>query len=290
MIENLNGIFETVNYKENTNLRLYVNEDFEDYPPHWHTPIEIIMPTKNIYTAECGEQRIVLQEGDILFINPGCVHTLFAPEKGVRIIFQADLSILRGIKELHSMISILPPALVLTKETFPDIHPRIQELLLAITDEYEKNLSFSETLIYGRILEILTLIGRDYARGEKRFDVNVSKQQEYTEKFLQICDYIGEHCTEDLCLDDISSLSGFSKFYFTRLFKQFTGVSFYKYLNQKRIAVAEQLLIDPQNSVTDVAINCGFSSLSSFIRMFKIIKGCTPTEFRNLYVNNLLGD
>ena len=65
MIENLKGIYETVNFKENTYLRLYDNEECENYPPHWHTPVEIIMPTENIYTVECCNQRIVLRENDI---------------------------------------------------------------------------------------------------------------------------------------------------------------------------------------------------------------------------------
>ena len=78
-------------------------------------------------------------------------------------------------------------------------------------------------------------------------------------------------------------LSGFSKFYFSRLFKQFTNVSFYKYVNQKRIEKAAEMLTEPNISITNVALSCGFESLSSFIRMFKIVKGCTPTEFRNMY-------
>ena len=131
---------------------------------------------------------------------------------------------------------------------------------------------------------MFTLIGRNLSRQADYITVgDRGKQDEYLEKFLDICDYITEHCAEDLTLDDIANMSGFSKFYFSRLFKQFTNVSFYKYVNQKRIAMAEQLLIEPQNSVTDVALNCGFSSLSSFIRMFKIVKGCTPTEFRSMY-------
>ena len=55
------------------------------------------------------------------------------------------------------------------------------------------------------------------------------------------------------------------------------------YVNQKRIAKAESMLVEPQYSVTEVASNCGFSSLSSFIRMFKIVKGCTPSDFRSMY-------
>ncbi len=81
----------------------------------------------------------------------------------------------------------------------------------------------------------------------------------------------------------ILPLAGFSKYHFTRLFKNFTGTSFYKYLNKKRIEHAEKLLVDPELSITEVALQSGFSSLSAFIRMFKLIKDCTPTEFRNLY-------
>ena len=82
---------------------------------------------------------------------------------------------------------------------------------------------------------------------------------------------------------EIAGMTGFSKFHFSRLFKEFTGTSFYKYLNVRRISHAERLLLDPQLNVTDAAVLSGFNSISAFMRMFKIIKGCTPTEFRNLY-------
>ena len=148
-----------------------------------------------------------------------------------------------------------------------------------------KNSPLAEAAIYSRLLSILVLLGRNYTETGKHFDVANTKQQEYTEKFMYICDYISAHCTEELSLDSVADLAGFSKFHFTRLFKQFTNVSFYKYLNQKRIATAEKLLANPDYTVTDGALNSGFSSLSSFIRMFKIIKNCTPTEFRSMYCN-----
>lgn len=283
MIENLKGIYETVNFRQNTNLRLYDNDKFENYPPHWHTPLEIIMPLENIYTVECCERTIVLKEQDIIFICPGCLHTLYAPEHGRRIIFQPDISILREMKDIETILSILSPVIVITPQDHPDIHPQIRNLLLEIKEEYLKNSPLSEAAIYSRLLSMLVLLGRNYTEKEKRFDVANTKQQEYTEKFMSICDYISAHCTEDLTLDSVAALAGFSKFHFTRLFKQFTNVSFYKYLNQKRIATAEKLLANPDYTVTDVALNSGFSSLSSFIRMFKIIKDCTPTEFRSMY-------
>lgn len=284
MIETLNGIFETVNYKQSTSIKLYNNDEYEDYPPHWHTTMEIIMPTENIYTVECGGQTIVLREGDIALICPCCVHTLYAPPTGRRIIFQPDTASLRFMKDIEPLLNILSPLFIVTPEDSPAIHERISSLLLEIKDEYlNAAFSFSEVIIYSKLLEIITLIGRNQtANGDSQSGI-IGHQKEYMEKFLNICDYIEAHCSEDLTLDAVADLCGFSKFYFSRLFRQFTNVSFYKYVNQKRIAKAAELLIEPKRSVTDVALSCGFSSLSSFIRMFKIIKGCTPTEFRNLY-------
>jgi len=284
MIETLNGTFETVNYKQNTSLKLYCNTEYEDYPAHWHSAIEIIMPTDNIYTVECGGKTSVLREGDIIILCPGCIHTLYAPTTGERIIFQPDGIALRFMKDVEALITIMSPYIIITPEDYPSIHKRCRELLMEIRDEYLDSPSFAEVNIYGKFLEMITLIGRNYvANVDRSADPLSGKPEEYLEKFLEICDYITEHCSEDLNLDDIADMSGFSKFYFSRLFKQFTNVSFYKYVNQKRIAKAGALLIDPQNSVTDVALNCGFSSLSSFIRMFKIVNGCTPTDFRNMY-------
>lgn len=286
MIESLNGIFETINYKQSTSIKLYDNDEYEDYPAHWHTNPEIIMPTENIYTVECYNQIITLREGDIVLICPGCIHTLYAPEKGRRIIFQADINPLRFMKEIETLVTIISPLIVITPEDFPSIYDKVKSLLLEIKNEYlSSSTSFSEVSIYSKTLEIITLIGRSRAAAgiETPSPDAPSKQEEYIEKFIEICNYISAHCSDELNLEAVASMSGFSKFYFSRLFKQFTNVSFYKYVNQKRIEKAAEMLTEPNISITNVALSCGFESLSSFIRMFKIVKGCTPTEFRNMY-------
>lgn len=286
MIESLNGIFETINYKQSTSIKLYDNDEYEDYPAHWHTNPEIIMPTENIYTVECYNQIITLREGDIVLICPGCIHTLYAPEKGRRIIFQADINPLRFMKEIETLVTIISPLIVITPEDFPSIYDKVKSLLLEIKNEYlSSSTSFSEVSIYSKTLEIITLIGRSRATAgiETPSPDAPRKQEEYIEKFIEICNYISAHCSDELNLEAVASMSGFSKFYFSRLFKQFTNVSFYKYVNQKRIEKAAEMLTEPNISITNVALSCGFESLSSFIRMFKIVKGCTPTEFRNMY-------
>lgn len=285
MIENLKGIHETVNYKSDSNLRLYRNTETEDYPQHWHTPVEIIMPVRNQYSVLLGEHCFSLNAGDIIFICPGVIHALKAPSEGERIIFQAEISPLNALKKFESILGLFSSAIIISPAEAPAIHTRIQELLLEICTEYNENTPLSEVSIYAKLLEMFVLIGRNHAENTDHFDVGNQKQKEYTEKFISICNYIQEHCTEELSLDEIAEIAGFSKFHFSRLFKQFTNATFYKYLNQKRIAHAELLLANPEISVTQVALHSGFSSLSAFIRMFKLVKNCTPTEFRNMYTH-----
>ena len=116
------------------------------------------------------------------------------------------------------------------------------------------------------------------------FYAEFKKQKEYLDRFLSICNYIDEHCTEDLSLDQVAKTAGFSKYHFTRLFKQFTNTTYYKYLNRKRIDHAMLLLSDPDIPVTEAALQSGFSSLSTFLRVFRSVKQCTPTEFRDMYI------
>lgn len=283
MIENLQGIHETVNYRNDIEIRLYNNDEAEDYPPHWHIPFELIMPTENTYRVVCGNEEFFLRESDILIICPGVIHELFAPEHGRRLIFQSSLSSI-GLVELDTLSSIISPAILITPEKYPQIHGDICQLMLQIKEEYTRALPYSGTLIYSHFLRILVEVGRNQTEIiQNNFDAKNGKQKEYMEKFLFVTNYINEHFAENLTLEQAASLAGFSKYHFTRLFRQYAGTSFYKYLNQKRITHAKNLLLDPDLSVTDVAMQSGFTSISAFLRMFHLVTNCTPTEFRKMH-------
>ena len=85
---------------------------------------------------------------------------------------------------------------------------------------------------------------------------------------------------EDISLDYLADQVGFSKFHFSRLFKEYTDYNFSDYLCIRRIKAAETLLEDPDYSITEVALNSGFASISTFNRIFKQKKGITPSEHR----------
>ena len=283
MIESLNGTRETVFYEKNIGMRLYRNVEDESYPIHWHTATEIIMPVVNHYTVEVGGKRYHLNPYDIIVLPSGELHELFAPPEGERIILQFDFTRLYNLTGLDSTFHLYS-CLLVTENSNQNIHGELKKLIINITNEYFYNDILKEASILSDLSKFFVLLGRNCIDGIKRFpNANNQKYHEYTDKFIFVCNYINEHCTEDLDVDELASFAGFSKSHFTRLFKRFTGITYYDYLNRHKIMVAEKLLIEPKILVTDVAMQSGFLSLSTFNRVFKSYKKCTPTEFRNLH-------
>ena len=276
MIENLNGIYETIMYHGLNGIRLYHNKEYEDYPIHWHSALEIIMPYRNTYSIKITNQSIVLEEGDILLIPPGELHALSpASPNGERLIAQLDFTSINQLGGMDSLLHSLHPYMLLRKCDNPDFVGELSFCLSEIEREYFANDLFTETAIHSLYLRFFTLLGRSAVTAP-------SKQHEYIEKFMAVCNFINDHCTEDLTIDELAIRAGFSKSHFSRLFKQFTGMTCYAYMINKRIAYAERLLISPTLSIMDAAMQSGFNSLCTFNRIFKSIKDCTPSQYRQL--------
>ncbi|MFB9276922.1 AraC family transcriptional regulator [Cohnella cellulosilytica] len=284
MIKVLNGTKETVSYDEHFGIRLYLNHEVENYPVHWHTAAEIIMPLENIYTVIVSDVKFVLSPGDILVIPPGELHEIHAPDAGERMILQFDYSLLYNLKGFDSTFHLMRPCCMIPAERNELLGQTLRKPLMDLTNEYHGNALLKEAAAYALLIQFFVLVGRNVMHGEHR--AGPSKSQKYRKNidtFLKVCNYMNEHCTEDVQVDELAEIAGFSKFHFTRLFKQFIGMSYYDYLNQHRIMFAEKLLIDPNLSVTEVAMRSGFGSLATFNRAFKSYKKCTPTQYKRLH-------
>ncbi|MEC0369644.1 helix-turn-helix transcriptional regulator [Paenibacillus chibensis] len=283
MIEILEGTRETVSYSPHFRVRLYLNQETENYPIHWHPAAEVIMPLENIYTAVVIGERHVLNPGDIIVIPPGELHELFAPDSGKRIILQFDSAMLYQLEGFSSSLSLLGSSIVIRSGENNDLHASLKALLLRIMNEYFSDQPLKEAAAFSLLIQFFVQLGRNYVLGENRFpNTRSRKQHAYVEMFLEICAYINDHCTEDITIDHVAERAGFSKFHFIRLFKQFTGSSYYTYLNKRKIMHAEKLLMDPNITITEVAMKSGFVSLATFNRVFKSYKKCTPSQFKNL--------
>lgn len=287
MIKHLDGTFERIDYEKNSSVVLHLNREFENYTTHWHTAPEIIMPLENTYTVTINKVTYTLDPFNILFIPPGDLHEIVAPPTGTRIILQFDFSLISKLSGYAYMSSIIFNPHFITPYNAPPIHEPICNLLLQSKEEYATQDPLYEAYISSKIIEIYILLTRSALNFNILFPLTKpNKQLEYIEKFNAICNYINQNPTEDLSLNTISSMAGFSKFHFSRVFSQFTNMSYYDYINQSRIKKAEILLLNPNLSITDIALQSGFNSITTFNRVFKSVKECTPTEFKKLYYKN----
>lgn len=279
----IEGKQEKVSYSKHSSVLLWINHEFENYSDHWHNAVEIIMPVEGYYHVTVRHHTCRLKTGDILVLPAGELHALTAPPDGVRFILLFELSPLSQLQDFSNLLPLLSSPLHFTADETDKFYQTLKNLLLDIYNEYMKSDLFSEFKIYASLLQLFAEIGRHHIEQNTVFSTfSAYKQLEYMDKFHTVFQYINTHYTESLTLDHAADVAGFSKYHFSRLFKQYTGTTFYDYLTFRRIRRAEELLSSGGYSIIDVALASGFSSTAAFNRSFKKLKNCTPTEYCSL--------
>jgi AraC-like DNA-binding protein len=281
----VDGNYELVDYLPGSSIRIWLNNESCDYPLHWHPAVEMIIPLENTYNAIVRQEEYHLEPGDILIIPEGELHHLFAPPTGIRLIYLFDLTVLSKIKGFSYLNTYLSQPILINRENHGSIYEQEVSLLLQMCRTYFSTDSLRELSIYAMLLEFFACFGRYRMSetGQAPAENDNLRHKDLLEKLNKAFEYLDCHFTESLTLEKVAAAAGFSKFHFSRMFKQCSGYNFYDYLCYRRIKAAEGMLMNPKMSVTETALQSGFCSLSTFNRTFKRMKNCTPTEYRNLY-------
>lgn len=93
-------------------------------------------------------------------------------------------------------------------------------------------------------------------------------------------EYLHLHCGEEMTLGRLARHMGMSESYCSKYFHQMLGVTFTEFVNTLRVSNARHLLTNTSQPVIQIAEDAGFSSIQTFNRVFRIICGCTPLEYR----------
>lgn len=257
MIKHLSGDYETVEYIEKRFVMLYDNVEYEDYPTHWHHATEIIMPLQNPFVVSIGDDKYVLNEKDMIIIPPGELHTLISQE-GRRLIFQCDNSVLGEAPALEQLMPVITTPICINSQSDKELYVLAQKTMLDIYDDYYSNSEIADVRIYSKLLNLFVAIREvQINKQEKSMDCSKNKLFEYSEKFNLILKYIDKNYMYDITLEQLADIAGYSKYHFSRIFKQYNSVSYIQYINARRTKAAETLLLDPELPITEVAMRSG---------------------------------
>lgn len=279
----MNGSYEKDLLKVDFPFNLFVDNGCCDVAPHWHKEIEII------YLIE-GEQRVgidnniyALKEGDILLIGSGCIHYFFHEcNINRRVVVQFSLSIFDNVlsekNEGENIKYIFDKTKRVSNQWDPVLKNKIETHLKVLIKENNKRENGYKLALKARLCDISVLLLRNLPVEIDSYEEK-TKHKENLKRLENVFEYIENHYNENLALKKISNEMGFSMYYFSRLFKRYTGITFVQYLNDFRVTKVQWYLINHDITITEAAFQCGFNNIKTFNKVFKEIQGCSPSEY-----------
>jgi AraC-like DNA-binding protein/ligand-binding sensor protein len=132
---------------------------------------------------------------------------------------------------------------------------------------------------YEAVLRLLTIFAQHLATLSN--ELMVSARQAESPMITRAKIFIAEHQHEEMSLRQVAGAVNTSAFYFCKMFKQATGLTFTDYLARVRIEKVKNLLLNPHKRISEAAYEAGFQSLSQFNRVFRKIAGEAPTTWRD---------
>src|SRR6476469_3624291 len=108
----------------------------------------------------------------------------------------------------------------------------------------------------------------------------IQANSEYVQRINRVIDYLRGNLDRQVKLEELARVACFSEFHFHRIFGAVSGETLNSFTNRLRLEKAARLLRYSDQSLTDIALNCGFSSPATFSRAFRSGYDTSPSQFR----------
>lgn len=244
----------------------------QKFPNHFHKYYVIGFIENGQRYLSCKNKEYTIAPGDLLLFNPRDNHTCE----------QID-----GKTLDYRCINIQPEIMskvvfeIMGRDYSPYFTPQVvfhselvsllKELHLMIMQE-EKDFRKEEIFFF-----LLDQLIEEYTEQ----DITSPKAEQSTEA-KAVCEFLEQNYMKNITLDDLSNLTGLSKYYLLRSFTKQKGISPYSYLETIRIDKAKKLLEQGVLPI-DVAFQTGFTDQSHFSNFFKKFIGLTPKQYMNIF-------
>lgn len=275
-------------------LKQHGTEDFpfgiyvidKDHPKyemafHWHASVEIIRILKGQLFITLNNKSFTAKCGDVVFVNPETIHGASPYECEYECLVFPLNFFKSGNRTCDRFLEDLAD-----KNSKLDFMPSGNKLLLCVNELFETVKARENGYQFITIGLVYRLIGLFVKTNQYSYETKglTDKNDQKVLKLKRTLAFIRENFDKEISLDEIALPSGFSTKYFCSFFKDMTGKSAIEYLNSYRVERACRKLLGSDQTITQIAYGSGFNDLSYFIKTFKKIKGCSPSDYRKTSV------
>lgn len=247
---------------------------------HHHDFYEVYFFLSGNVQYNIESRSYLLTPGDVLLISPMELHQpMFGPEQREyeRIVLWID-------KQFLEEVSLGTEGFTACFDTRSPNHANLlrpegvqRQFLMFLLEqlllEYNSKEPYQRIAALSYLAQVLVTLNRLALKQRKEESVTGQDSTVYS-----VLGYINEHYSESLTLDDLANQFFISKYHLAREFQRLVGTSVHRYIVQKRLVMAKQMLSAGKPS-SEVYQSCGFGDYSNFYRAFKSEYQISPKEF-----------
>lgn len=258
----------------------------EDVPWHWHDEWEAIIVTEGTAVVAAGTEKYIVKQGEGLFINAGILHSVWYQDCSAcrlhSIVFHPRL--IGGSMDSIFWQNYIHPLLrnpILKSIHFNDSKAWHQEAIQAIESAWQSCVTEPfgyEFQVRSELSQLILHLSNYHPAITRQPSEKTLRNSERIKIMLQ---FIQEHYSSQINVSMIANAAMISESECLRCFRHTIGTSPIQYLKQFRIQKAAELLIARNDKIAAIGEQCGFQDTSYFIKSFRELKKCTPTEYRN---------
>ena len=247
---------------------------------HFHPWWEILYIVSGERTFFYANRTLHIQAGTFLCIAPGVLHRAINPADEVCNLYNVyfgDAGNPTGSDDermqcIQPLLDDLDPCIALS----PSNQAEVTALFERMGHELLNPQKSTPALVWSLLTQMLVCVQRE--SGMDASSVQMSAHMK--DHLLPVIDYLNSHFRENLTLDAVARRFDVTPAHLSRSFKKATRFGFVEYINSQRIAESCRLLRTTDLSVLEIALKCGFGSVTQFGRCFRDLTGSSPRAYR----------
>lgn len=237
---------------------------------HWHRSVEVFAVLDGRLNFFLNEERYPLTSGEFMLINANEIHSIHAMEKNVTVVLQIPLKAFEAYFTGEQFIHFTH------RQQEQDL--QLMQLVRDLFQIYEAKKVGYEMEVMSLYYHLLYLMVTQYRELDVSEDL-IRRNKKLT-RLSRITSYIKDNYTENLSLESLAEIFGYSPAYLSRMFQKYAGINYKTYLQSIRTEYAYQELINTDHSISEIALSNGFPNSKAFTSAFTRKYGVLPSVYR----------